>query len=119
MSANKAVTVLRSPSSASGGLLSGVTRTLEANPCSGEVATAAPASFVRGAPHLPQKSDVSGFSAFHFAQCFASAFPPFAQKLLVEGLFVPHFEQRTVAPPRSQRLTGFVSPQVGYGPARP
>src|SRR6195256_3764265 len=98
MSANSAVTVLRSPSSASGELLSGVMRTLEADPCGGEVATAAPAPFVSGAPHLPQKSDVGGFSALHFAQCFASAFPHFAQKLFVEGLFVPHFEQRIDAP---------------------
>src|SRR6266478_8227606 len=98
MSANNAVTVLRSPSSVSGELLSGATRTLEADPCGVEVATAAPAPFVSGAPHLPQKSDVGGFSALHFAQCFASAFPHFAQKLFVEGLFVPHFEQRIDAP---------------------
>ena len=43
---------------------------------------------------MPQKSEVGGFSASHFAQCFASAFPHFAQKLFVEGLSVPHFEQR-------------------------
>ena len=52
----------------------------------------------RDAPHLPQKSEVGGFSAWHFAQCFASAFPHFAQKLFVEGLFVPHFEQRIDLP---------------------
>ena len=98
MSANSAVTVFRSPSSASGELLSGATRTLETDPCGVEV-TAAPARFVSGAPHLPQKSDVGGFSVLHFAQCFASAFPHFAQKLFV-GLFVPHFEQRFDAPVR-------------------
>jgi hypothetical protein len=55
---------------------------------------------------LPQKSDVGGFSALHFAQCFASAFPHFAQKLFVEGLLVPHFEQRIDAPrePRTDRF---------------
>jgi hypothetical protein len=42
---------------------------------------------------LPQKSDVGGFAALHFAQCLATAFPHFAQKLLPDGLFVPHFEQ--------------------------
>src|SRR5260370_4350807 len=94
MSANSAVTVLRSPSSDCGELLSGATRTLKAGPCAVEVATTAPAPFVSGAPHLPQKSDVGGFSALHFTQCFARAFPHFAQKLFVEGLFVPHFEQR-------------------------
>jgi hypothetical protein len=65
---------------------------------------------------LPQKSDVGGFSVLHFAQCFASAFPHFAQKLFVEGLFVPHFEQRIDAP-ANQAPTAFVSPNVGYGPA--
>jgi hypothetical protein len=64
------------------------------------------ASFVSGAPHLPQKSDVGGFSALHFAQCLASANPHFAQKLLVEGLFVPHFEQRIGAPTLTQRHIG-------------
>jgi len=85
---------LRSPSSASGELLSGATRTLEADSGDDEVAAAALAAFVNGVPHLPQKSDVGGFSALHFAQRFTSAFPHFAQKLLVVGLFVPHFEQR-------------------------
>jgi hypothetical protein len=67
---------------------------LEADSRGAEVAAAAPAPFVSGVPHLPQKSDVGGFSAPHFAQSFASGLPHFAQKLLVEGLFVPHFEQR-------------------------
>src|SRR6202158_3825514 len=98
MSANSAVTVLRSPSSASGELLSGATRTLEADHCDDEVTAGAPAPFVSGAPHLPQKSDVVGFSALHFAQGLMSAFPHFAQKLFVEGLFVPQLEQRIDAP---------------------
>jgi hypothetical protein len=74
-------------------------RTLEANPSCVEVPATAPAPFVGRAPHLPQKSDVGGFSALHFAQGLVSAAPHFAQKLLVEGLFVPHFEQRIDAPP--------------------
>jgi hypothetical protein len=43
---------------------------------------------------LPQKSEVGGFSALHFPQSLASELPHFAQKLLVEGLLVPHFEHR-------------------------
>ena len=35
-----------------------------------------------------------GFCALHLAQRFASGLPHLGQKLLVEGLFVPHFEQR-------------------------
>src|ERR1700691_6089072 len=94
MSANSAVTVLRSPSSVSGEVLSGATRIPGAKPGGIEDAAAAPASLASRAPHLPQKSEVVGLSDPHFAQCFASAFPHFAQKLFVEGLFVPHFEQR-------------------------
>src|SRR5271169_559382 len=56
------------------------------------------------APHLPQKSDVGGFSALHFAQGLVSAVPHFAQKLLVDGLLVPHFEQR-IDEPRANHVT--------------
>jgi hypothetical protein len=80
---------------------------LEAAHSGDGVATAAPAPFVSGAPHLPQKSDVGGFSALHFVQCFASAFPHFAQKLFVEGLFVPHFAQRIHAPRANQTTDRF------------
>jgi hypothetical protein len=71
---------------------------LEAKPGGGEVAAAAPAPFVSGAPHLPQKSDVGGFSALHFVQRLVSATPHFAQKLLADGLLFPHFEQRIGLP---------------------
>jgi hypothetical protein len=64
----------------------------------------APAPFVSEAPHLPQKSDVGGFSALHFAQGLVSAVPHFAQKLLVDGLLVPHFEQH-IDPPSANHVT--------------
>ena len=51
---------------------------------------------------MPQKSDVGGFSVLHFAQSLVSAFPHFAQKLLADGLLVPHFEQRIDAPRANQ-----------------
>lgn len=109
MSANNAVTVLRSPSSAaeSATVCSGATRTPATNPGGDEVAAAVPAPLASGAPHLPQKSDVGGFSALHFAHCLASAFPHFAQKLFIEGLFVPRLEQRIDAPrgPRDRPLS--------------
>src|SRR6266404_4587242 len=117
MSANSAVTVLRSPSIASGELLSGATRTLEASPSGDKVAPAAAAPFVSGAPHLPQKSDVVGLSVLHFAQSLVSAFPHFAQKLLADGLLVPHFEQRIDAPRANQANKRFISPSSGYRPA--
>jgi hypothetical protein len=67
---------------------------LEDNSSGAEIAAAAPEPFVSGVPHLPQKSEVGGFSALHFPQSLASELPHFAQKLLVEGLLVPHFEHR-------------------------
>src|ERR1700736_46922 len=96
MSANSAVTVLRSPSitPASAEVCSGATCAPEASPGDDEVTAGAPTLFVSRAPHLPQKSDVGGFSVLHLAQGLVSAFPHFAQKLLADGLLVPHFEQR-------------------------
>jgi hypothetical protein len=91
MSAKSAVTVLRSPSSrVETSMLSGATRTPAATSEAGGVATAEFSLLARAAPHLPQKFEVGGFSALHFGQSFANPFPHFAQKLLVEGLLVPH-----------------------------
>src|SRR5208282_1247619 len=119
MSANSAVTVLRSPSSAaeSAMVCSGATPTSEAGHRGDDVAAAAPASLVSGAPHLPQKSEVGGLSALHFAHCLESAFPHFAQKLFVEGLFVPHFEQRMPVD-LGERLARLVSPNPTDGTDR-
>src|ERR1700688_3227466 len=106
MAANKAGTVLRSPSSAAASAegWSGATCTPEADPGCDEFTAAASAPLFSRVPHLPQKSDVGGFSALHFAQGLASAFPHFAQKLLADGLSIPHFEQRIVrgTPPAKQ-----------------
>jgi len=82
-----------------------------------EVTAAASALFVSGAPHLPQKSDVGGFSALHLAQGLVSALPHFAQKLLADGLLVPHFEQRIDAPRVNPATDRFYITQRRYRPA--
>src|SRR5713226_2489240 len=100
ISANSAVTVLRSPwiaVDASG--CSGVTRILDAESVDG-VAPPETALSLSGAPHLPQKLEEGGFSALHFAHDLLSAFPHCAQKLLPSVLFVPHFVQCTGVPPK-------------------
>src|SRR6266851_524102 len=100
ISANSAVTVLRSPSivrAPSG--CSGATRASNAASDVDGVAPKETALSMSGAPHLPQKLEDGGFSALHFAHNLSSAFPHCAQKLLPEGLFVPHFVQRTGVPP--------------------
>src|SRR6266849_1240669 len=116
ISANSAVTVLRSPSIAIAAPgCSGVTRILDAESVDG-VAPPETALSMSGAPHLPQKLEEGGFSALHFAHELLSAFPHCAQKLLPGVLFVPHFVQCTGVPPN--RPTGpFVSPSVAWRPA--
>src|SRR5260370_21468778 len=56
-------------------------------------------SAVRAAPHLPQKFDVGAFSAPHFRQRRASAFPQRAQKLFPAGFSASHLVQRIRCPP--------------------
>ena len=88
-SQNITVSWRRSPAAAAAAGVSGTT-------CGG-------AGSPNDAPHLPQKSELARFSALHFGHCFASAFPHFTQKLLADGLTVPHFEQRSSPTPRATR----------------
>src|SRR5713101_3185224 len=92
MSAQSAVTVLRSPSS-------------DADEASDAIRIAGSANFagslraagdgVSDAPQSPQKSSPGSFGAPHFAQERASAPPHFEQNLRPSRLSVPHFAQRT------------------------
>ena len=118
MSANSAVTVLRSPSIAPEvSACSGATRTPAANSGAVDRAATEPALSGSAAPHLPQKSEVGGFSVLHFAQGLVSAFPHRAQKLLTGGLLVSHFEQR-IESRGSGRLQPLVSPHSETDTAR-
>src|ERR1700733_7462933 len=90
MSANRAVTVLRSPSIFS---VAGVSATRIDESCDFLVwvATAAAPSAV---PHSPQKRLPAGLSALHFGHRFASAAPQSPQNFLPAGFSVLQFEQR-------------------------
>src|SRR5258708_3270026 len=106
MSANSAVTVLRSPSSAveaSGP--SGVTRMLGAIDAAGdELAAAVAASPASAAPQSSQNPDEGAFSAPHFGQRRDSALPHAAQNFRGVVLSVPHLVQRIGLPqPTSDR----------------
>src|SRR6516162_1427696 len=104
MSANRAVTVLRSPSvMGEESDCSASTRTLIGDSDDGEVRAGASVLLARVAPHLPQKFDAGGFSVPHFAHGVVSAFPHCTQKLLPGGLSVPHFEQRIGFPELAKR----------------
>src|ERR1700761_5256167 len=82
MSANSAVTVLRSPSSAEVSASSATTRMSPADFRAAEIPLAALSCLASDAPHLPQKFEEGEFSAPQFAQGCASELPHRAQKLL-------------------------------------
>src|SRR3984893_14718985 len=95
MSANSAVTVLRSPSivdEASG--CSGVTRISEAVNPAGEPVVAGAAIPASAAPQSSQKADDGAFSAPHFEQRLDRGLPHAAQNFLLVVLSVPHLLQR-------------------------
>ena len=95
MSANNAVTVLRSPSLAAYG-------------CSADIATfgvltdeaAGLVAFLAGSavPQSPQKPLFGGFSALQFGQLLADGAPQSLQNFLPAGLSLPHFVQRIGSP---------------------
>src|SRR5208282_293730 len=88
ISANNAVTVLRSPSRFSPSGVS-VSRVGAEAGClvAGEVPSAV--------PHSPQNLLPAGFSAPHLRQRFASGVPQSPQNFLPAGFSIPHFEQST------------------------
>src|SRR5215469_12025718 len=92
MSANRAVTVLRSPSRFSATALS-ITRIDESFGFLGEAADGP-----SDAPHSPQKRLPAGLSEPHFGQRLASGAPQSPQNFLPTGFSPPHFEQRTTPP---------------------
>src|SRR5215470_17101125 len=105
MSANSAVTILRSPSSVSGTGASAIR-------------IGAPPDFFAetgvGASEAPQSSQnfaEGEFSAPHFRQRLDSGLPHSAQKFLPEVLSMPHLEQRILVARLLERRLGFS--QVG------
>src|SRR5580692_1745092 len=93
MSANSAVTVLRSPSSFSGSGAS-LTRTVGVSNFFAAAAAGPPSA----APHSPQKRLPAGLSAPHFGQRFASGAPQSPQNFLPAGFSALQLEQRMPVP---------------------
>src|SRR5215471_15486973 len=91
ISANSAVTVLRSPSNGAGEA-SGPIRISGSAVFVGSVWTAVGGD--REVPHSPQKSSPGSLDAPHFGQRRASGPPHFAQNLRPTRLSRPHLEQR-------------------------
>src|SRR5271156_3171665 len=117
ISANSAVTVLRSPSrfSEAGASLTRIGESLD-------FFASAAAGVVNGAPQSSQNFAVGALSAPHFAQRLANGVPHSGQNFLPEVLSVPHFEQRIgnptfpmarVSPLSSINYRAGLAPSVG------
>ena len=91
MSANSAVTVLRSPSSDADEALGAIRIADSAAGCG---LAAAAVDVVNDAPHSPQNFSPGWLEAPHFEQVRLSGAPQFAQNLRPSRLSLPHFEQR-------------------------
>ena len=100
ISANRAVTVLRSPSSvAEASVCPGVMRIWGAvGATRGEPAAADAASPASEAPQSSQNADEGAFSAPHFGHRLDSGLPHVAQNFLPVELSFPHLEQRIALP---------------------
>src|SRR5215831_11400169 len=95
MSANSAVTVLRSPSSDPDRASDAILITESTASAGSEPAADDGESDV---PHSPQKSSVGSFAAPHFEQDRARALPHFEQNLRPSRLPTPHFAHFTLSP---------------------
>src|SRR6185437_6889263 len=101
MSANSAVTVLRSPSVGSGA--SGGAEVKRISVLVGficvETSAAGDSLRVRALPQSSQNSDEGAFSPPHFGQRFVSGLPQAAQNFRPVVLSAPHFVHRIALPP--------------------
>src|ERR1700693_4195029 len=97
LSANSAVTVLRSPSRFSGAGVSATRIGVSFDFL--EAAGGCPSA----AAHSPQKSSTGSFEAPHCGHKRASGAAHFAQNLRSWRLSLPHFEQRIGGPPKFRR----------------
>src|SRR5271166_2473764 len=126
MSANSAVTVLRSPSPIAE---SAVPSLIRIRVLSAAGFTGAPS----GAVHCPQNLKPGGFSKRHLGQTSASALVHCPQNLIPSGFSKPHFEQRILsgvslqvlspssrasASLRSAKFEAFGEPAVNLGEHR-
>src|SRR5271166_6280270 len=95
MSANSAVTVLRSPPDASAASCSNRTRTDGSTTGAADFVPAmAPRATVSAPPHSPQNLNSGEFSNPHRGHLFRSAAPQPPQNFIPPGLSVPQLEHR-------------------------
>src|ERR1700732_3707649 len=109
ISANSAVTVLRSPSGGSPAGCSGATRILGADGCDDEGAPAAATAVPSRLPQSPQNFFSGGFSAPHCPHRFVNGAPQSPQNRLAVGFSAPHFAQSIPSYPASSLSKAFAS----------
>src|SRR5713101_3269472 len=106
MSANNAVTVLRSPSTASEICRSGAIRTPPSAPAANGLPSSTPTSLPSSRPQSAQNFEPGAFSELQFEQRFDSGLPHSAQNFLPGIPSVPHFEQRILRSPLIEQSLG-------------
>src|SRR5712692_4919401 len=106
MSANNAVTVLRSPSIASEVCRSGAMRTPPVTSAADGLPLSATASVPSALPQSAQNFAPSALSELQFEQRFDSGLPHSAQNFLPGIPSVPHFEQRILRSPLIEQSLG-------------
>src|SRR5712691_8829169 len=102
MSANSAVTVLRSPSAGSAPAPDSSRKIFcaSADP-RGRAGSGDRRGFRRGVPHSPQNLNCGGFSAPQFGQTALSGSPQLPQNLVVSGFSELQLGQRISPPPQA------------------
>src|SRR5713101_2362759 len=110
MSANSAVTVLRSPSIASEVCRSGAMRTPPVTSAADGLPLSATASVPSALPQSAQNFAPSALSELQFEQRFDSGLPHSAQNFLPGIPSVPHFEQRMCPPDKAGVSALLLSP---------
>src|SRR5215469_5023445 len=109
MSANSAVTVLRSPSSDADEATGAIRIAVSAAGCG--LGAAAVVDVVNDAPHSPQNFSPGWLEAPHLEQATLSGSPQFAQNLRPSRLSLSHFEQRILFAQLVQQRLSFL--QIG------
>src|SRR5260370_39898346 len=113
ISANSAVTVLRSPSAGSAPAPDSSPKIFCASgDPRGRAGSGGRRGFPRGVPHSPQNLNCGGFSAPQFGQTALSGAPQLPQNLVVSGFSELQPEQR-ISPPHQSAVSNSLLPRSG------
>src|SRR6266852_6141828 len=112
ISANSAVTVLRSPSGSAPAPDSSLKIFCASGDPRGRAGSGDRRGFRRGVPHSPQNLNCGGFSAPQFGQTASSGAPQLPQNLVVSGFSEVQLGQR-ISPPPQAAVSNSLLPRSG------